>query len=78
MNDLEKLIDERIEGVRGWIELEATDRDDDVILDSIAWVRGGMSVCMIPTIAHGTLLMEIFGFVDGAKVGEWEVLLRDA
>lgn len=68
MTDLDNLIAARIAGVRSSWEIDMTDMSDAGVGDGVMFIRGDVTVVMLPTVADDMLAVEVSTFRHGERV----------
>jgi hypothetical protein len=68
MTELDTHIAQRIDGVRSCWEIDMTDMSDQSVGDGVIFIRGGVQVVMLPTVADDMLAVEVDTFRDGVRV----------
>lgn len=69
VNDLEKLLDDRIDGVRGMYQFDLDEADPDYVPPAVSFQHRDITVVVVPTLTDDGIALDIHGFADGETVG---------
>jgi hypothetical protein len=68
MTELATHIASRIDGVRTCWEIDMSDMGDQHVGDGVIFIRGGVTLVMLPTVADDMLAVEVDTFRDGVRI----------
>lgn len=76
MTDLNDFMEERIFGVRSMWEIDFSDADDATIVDGVRFINKNIDIVVLPTAADTAVSVDVHSFVDGKRVDEQSIIIR--